>query len=326
MECSVPEDQLRYRNLTKAYFRVVSYDWVTYMRESNRHSENIPSNERKLWLAKKPVKEWSVDLPSTKDFKERVEKITPPKDLKPGTYYLFASHDPEFKEQENEVSYSSFWVSDLSLIVRSLRGSGNLEGFVLNANTGEPIQGAKVSSWKRENNRKIDLEPVSTDANGLFRIKQGRASIRVLVSHGGQKLSSKDLVYVYQNNNQYRPNERSVFFTDRTLYRPGQTIRYKGCPIISIRKKDNYKVIPNRDLTVVFRDSNNQEIAGPSTGQMTMDPSKVASLLRVTVLWAGCVFRLKVPIHRVARLILMWRSTSGPSFRSQWTPRRSRLC
>ncbi len=256
-----PKIQLRYRNLNKAYFRVISYDWVTYMRESNRHSEYIPSNERKQWLAKKPVKEWSVDLPPTKDFKERVEKITPPKDLKPGSYFLFASYDPEFKEEENQVSYSSFWVSDLSLIVRKLRGSGNLEGFVLNANTGEPIQGAKVRLWKRENNRKIDLEPVSTDANGLFRIKHARASIRVLVSHDGHKLSSKDLFYVYQNNNQSRPSERSVFFTDRSLYRPGQTIRFKGVSYHIDEEKDNYKVIPDRDLTVVFRDSNNQEIA-----------------------------------------------------------------
>jgi hypothetical protein len=109
-----PKIQLRYRNLSKAYFRVVSYDWVTYMRESDRRSEYISSEERMQWLAKKPAKEWSVDLPPTKDYKERVEKITPPKDLKPGSYFLFASHDPEFKEQENVVSYSSFWVSDLS--------------------------------------------------------------------------------------------------------------------------------------------------------------------------------------------------------------------
>tara|TARA_B110000008_G_scaffold275904_1_gene314212 strand:+ start:5426 stop:11533 length:6108 start_codon:yes stop_codon:yes gene_type:complete len=256
-----PKIQLRYRNLTKAYFRVVSYDWVTYMRESNRHSEYIPSNERKQWLAKKPVKEWSVDLPPTKDFKERVEKITPPKDLKPGSYFLFASYDPEFKEQENEVSYSSFWVSDLSVVTRTQRRSGNLEGFVLNAISGEPIQGAKVRSWKRENSRKIDLETVRTDANGLFSIKQDQARIRTLVSYQGQTLASTDFFYVIKINNRSRPNERSVFFTDRSLYRPGQTIRYKGVSYHIDQDKDNYKVIPNCDLTVVFRDSNNQEIA-----------------------------------------------------------------
>ena len=256
-----PNIQLCYRNLSKAYFRVVSYDWVTYMRESNRHSEYIPSNERKQWLAKKPVKEWSVDLPPTKDFKERVEKIIPPKDLKPGSYFLFASHDPEFKEQENVVSYSSFWVSDLSVVTRTQRGSGSLEGFVLNAISGEPIKGAKVRSWKRENSRKIDLQTVRTDANGLFSIKQDQARIRTLVSYQGQTLASTDFFYVIKINNHSRPNERSVFFTDRSLYRPGQTIRYKGVSYHIDQDKDNYKVIPNRDLTVVFRDSNNQEIA-----------------------------------------------------------------
>jgi uncharacterized protein YfaS (alpha-2-macroglobulin family) len=256
-----PKIQLRYRNLSKAYFRVVSYDWVTYMRESDRRSEYISSEERMQWLAKKPVKEWSVDLPPTKDYKERVEKITPPKDLKPGSYFLFASHDPEFKEQENVVSYSSFWVSDLSVVTRTQRRSGNLEGFVLNAISGEPIEGAKVRSWKRENSRKIDLETVRTDANGLFSIKQDQARIRTLVSYQGQTLASTDFFYVIKINNQSRPNERSVFFTDRSLYRPGQTIRYKGVSYHIDKEKDNYKVIPNRDLTVVFRDSNNQEIA-----------------------------------------------------------------
>ena len=50
-----------------------------------RRSESISSEERKQWLAKKPVKTWSVDLPPTKDFKERGEEITPPKELKPGS-------------------------------------------------------------------------------------------------------------------------------------------------------------------------------------------------------------------------------------------------
>ena len=66
----------------------------------HRHSENVPSNERKRWLAKKPVKEWSVDLPSTKDFKERVEKITPPKDLT-RNLLSFASHDLNLRNRKS---------------------------------------------------------------------------------------------------------------------------------------------------------------------------------------------------------------------------------
>ena len=134
------------------------------------------------WLNKQPLKEWSVDLAPTDDFKERVEKIECPKDLEPGSYFLFASHDPKFGEQENRVSYSSFWVSDLSLVDATLpHGSGALSGFVLNAITGEPVQGATVSFLSAErNNRQVELKATRTDANGLFSIKAGRTSLTVL--------------------------------------------------------------------------------------------------------------------------------------------------
>ena len=110
--------------------------------------EHVDHRRKGEWLNKQPLKEWSVDLAPTDDFKERVEKIDAPKDLEPGSYFLFASHDPKFGEQENRVSYSSFWVSDLSLVMRTRHGSGALEGFVLNAITGEPVQGTTVRSWK----------------------------------------------------------------------------------------------------------------------------------------------------------------------------------
>ena len=227
------------------------------------HPELVDHRRKGEWLNKQPLKEWSVDLAPTDDFKERVEKIDVPKDLEPGSYFLFASHDPKFGEQENRVSYSSFWVSDLSLVMRKYNhGSGALEGFVLNAITGEPVQGATVRSWKAErNNRQVELKATRTDANGLFSIKAGRTNLTVLASHQGQSLSTANSYYVNDHNSQRRPYERSVFFTDRSLYRPGQTIRYKGVSYRIDQENDNYKVIPNRDLTVVFRDRNNQEIA-----------------------------------------------------------------
>ena len=38
----------------------------------------------------------------------------------------------------------------------------------------------------------------------------------------------------------------SVFFTDRSIYRPGQTISYKGICIAVDQNQDNYTTIPNR--------------------------------------------------------------------------------
>ena len=52
-----------------------------------------------------------------------------------------------------------------------------------------------------------------------------------------------------------------VFFTDRSLYRPGQTIYFKGIAILVDQEGDNYKVLPNEQVNVVFRDVNGKEIA-----------------------------------------------------------------
>ena len=293
----MPNVELRYRNLTKAYFRVVSFDWVKRLQDTQRHPEYVDHRTKAEWLRRKPVKEWSVDLPPTEDFKQRVEKIPAPKGLEPGSYFLFASHDPKFGDKENRVSYSSFWVSDLSLVMRTRQGSGAIEGFVLNAISGEPVQGASVRAWKRErNNRRVELRATRTDANGLFKLQTNRTSLTILASHQGQSLATANDYYVNDRVNNPKPYERSVFFTDRSLYRPGQTIRYKGVSYRIDQANDNYKVIPNRDLTVVFRDRNNQEISrakhrtndyGSFDGSFTAPRDRLMGRMRIQIEGAG---------------------------------------
>src|SRR5204863_6436825 len=66
--------------------------------------------------------------------------------------------------------------------------------------------------------------------------------------------------YLYQNNQPPQAHEQTVFFTDRSLYRPGQTIQFKGIRIRFEHDKDNYTTVANRDLTVAFNDVNGQPI------------------------------------------------------------------
>jgi Large extracellular alpha-helical protein len=53
--------------------------------------------------------------------------------------------------------------------------------------------------------------------------------------------------------------ERTNFFTDRAIYRPGQTVHFKG--IIMKTKDDEKQIVANKQTQVVFRDANYQEIA-----------------------------------------------------------------
>ena len=121
-------------------------------------------------LGRKATKEWSADLPATQDYKERVEKLEAPRDLPPGFYFLVSSHDPKFGEKDNQVGVTALWVSKLSLVVRTRNGEGTVEGFVLDAQTGNPVPGATVRAWYHtNNNRRVGSDPTQSDNNGYFR-------------------------------------------------------------------------------------------------------------------------------------------------------------
>ncbi len=258
----LPAIDVRYRNVTKIYLRVVAFDFEDYTKSNRWQPEQLDQNQRKALLAQPPVKAWSADLPATEDFQERVESLAAPTDLKPGSYYLIASHNEQFNDADNQVSFTEFWVSGLALVIRTRNGEGIIEGFVLNAVTGEPLAGANVRAWQRGNNNQLaPIEPTKTDKNGLFRFDGDRRNAMVFhAAHDGQALSSINYYYSYRNNNQPRPDERTMFFTDRSLYRPGQTIHYKGICLVVDQQADNYKTIAGRNLTVILADVNGKEI------------------------------------------------------------------
>nr|MBC8291139.1 hypothetical protein [Planctomycetota bacterium] len=258
----LPNIDVRYKNLTKVYFRAVEYDWEQRLKgRGSRRPDYLDQNERKALLAKKPAAEWSVDLPATEDYQERQQLIPARDDLKPGSYFLISSHQQNFGEGNNRVNFCDFWVSDLALVIRNRNDEGIVEGFVLNNETGEPIVEANVRAWRGERAGWQSAGETTTDENGLFRLRGVNQKQLVLhAKHKDQELSTANYYYTYARNLRAKPYTRTMFFTDRSLYRPGQTVHYKGLCINVDAEKDSYKVLPNTNVTVVFQDPNGKEI------------------------------------------------------------------
>src|SRR5262249_51220517 len=156
-------------NLTRVYFRAIPSDYEQRLRTARHRPEYLSEQEQKALPTAKPVREWSADLPPTADFQERVEKLPAPTDRQPGFYFLVASHDPAFGADNNQVAYASFWVSKLALVMRPHRGTGVMEGFVLDAISGKPLAGAEVKVWYCDRARVRSGRTVKTVGNGLFR-------------------------------------------------------------------------------------------------------------------------------------------------------------
>src|ERR1044071_9088264 len=250
---------VHYHNVTNLYFRAVAYDWNLFLQKNHSRPDNLNEAERRVLLAQKPVLEWSAKLTPTADYKGRAEEVDAPA-LKAGFYFLLASPNPDFTENDNQVTYTDVWVSDLALVLRPREGI--IEGFVLEANSGEPVAGAEVTAWHLDpQGNRVPHPGLTTDTNGFFSFKpEQNHNYLFRTRHNGRELASQQEYAAYRSEPQ-RPGDQTLFFTDRAIYRPGQTVQYKGICLRVDPEKDDYKVLAGQDLTVVFADPNNKEIA-----------------------------------------------------------------
>jgi uncharacterized protein YfaS (alpha-2-macroglobulin family) len=255
---------VRYRNVEKVYFRAIAADWESFLDRKRQRPENIGQQEQQKLLAGHAALEWSAALPATADFKEHSFSTPAPTTLKPGFYFIFASHDPGFGAKNNQVSMTTVWVSELALVLRPR--DGWFEGFVLEAGSGEPIAGAEINAWYLDQNGvRVPCAPLSTDTNGFFRFQPvTQRAYLIRVQHRGRELASAQDLWNYdwrRQRDENGPRQQTIFFTDRTIYRPGQTIQYKGICLQTDQRSDDYTTLDGEQIEVVFRDVNGQEIA-----------------------------------------------------------------
>jgi hypothetical protein len=258
-----PALTVRYRNVEAVYFLAIPYDWDVFLEKRHNRPENLSEKERREILARKPALQWSAKLPPTTDYKDMTFTTPAPDSLKPGFYFIAASHDPKFGEGNNVVSMTEVWVSDLALVTRT--HDGKFEGFVLKAGSGEPVTGAEVSVWHLDNQGNRITDPtLTTDENGFYSLKPAQnAGYLFRARRDGQELATAGDLWTYGMNasQEQRPAAQTVFFTDRAIYRPGQTIQYKGICLWVDQTKDNYEVLKGEQVTVVFNDVNGKEVA-----------------------------------------------------------------
>ncbi|MFO0934904.1 MAG: alpha-2-macroglobulin family protein [Gemmataceae bacterium] len=295
-----PVVRVSYQNIDKVYLRAYAVDWEKRLSGNPRRwrPEQYEQQADQALLKEKPAASWSADLTPTPDHKARHEDIAVPKDIKPGFYFIYASADANFEMNDNSgpLAACPVWVSDLALIFRQNTGSGKLEGFVLKNQSGDPVNGATIRTWKRDNrNNQFVVGPVGkTDANGRFAIAiDQNTSWAAMAEFNGQKLASETDHYVYRNLGNRIPQQGQVaFFTDRAIYRPGQSVKFKGIAMRIDQEKDNYSTVANQKLNVIFSDVNGKEIAkldvktnefGSFSGSFTAPRDRLTGMMTIRV-------------------------------------------
>lgn len=258
-----PTLNVTYRNLRRIYFRAIPIDFAAHLVSSRTQSGSpvFPNRNPRLDQLRTPppALTWDTALPATPDYKERTVRLPAPTTLKPGFYYIVASSSRSLSTDDNQISVAAVWVSNLALITRFKSNRNTWSGLVVRADTGDPVAGATIRRYKLDRaGYYTQLAPLTTDANGRFVLSQADGSQTLVAEHNGQAVSNNAGYLSILNSP--ASTTRTFFFTDRAIYRPGQTIQYSGICVNADPKAGKYHVIADETVEVAFRDANGREI------------------------------------------------------------------
>ena len=263
---------LGFKTIPVVYFRLVKINEdISKDRMEYEEDENYWSRIAKL----SPVKTWTQPVPSTKDYRSHNAEIKVD-GLPTGRYLLIASGNEGFSIENNPLASAELYVSNISFV----HSGGHY--FVLNRKNGLPIDGARVQVWnsrydynKRANVMdKADL--LKTDKNGQFILpeKQSRENyyndVHLEISTGTDYLfmnQSLPRAYHSAQVNHKNPVEweeeraKYYFFTDRSIYRPGQSVFFKAIGLTADATSGHPKLYKPESVEMVLWDANFVQVA-----------------------------------------------------------------
>jgi uncharacterized protein YfaS (alpha-2-macroglobulin family) len=247
---------LNYRNIDKVWIKVMhNPKGINVMNQIEW--EKIPAYLNSLEV----VQTKNFNLPDLKDYKNHSTEVGLD-GLPLGAWVVMSSDNAEFSNTKGQVTYSLFDVTNLAAI--SIANSGKSSFLIAHRNTGAPLSGVKGDFYKQIYNyttNKADMVyamSAISDANGLMEPKSPTVNENYFgcFSLGNDTLWSGNF-YSYEQP-QPQLNNEIQFFTDRSMYRPGQQLFFKGI-VFQRNEKSIPMILPKTTVTVRLYDANGQE-------------------------------------------------------------------
>ena len=214
--------------------------------------KNLEGFTLRLFQAKKLIKEQHFAVLRPEDYRTQ-DTVFTFQAPEVGEYVMRIIPDIRAKRD----SESKFNVTRFKALTCRLPGN-QYEVVTLDGQTGHPIPNAKVTLYT--NDEKL-LQEFTTGTDGKV-VFPWKSDYRYLKAAKGAD-TAMPLQGVYGGSYGYygdenKALEQMTLLTDRSLYRPGQTVYVKG--IAYTQKADTANVLPNKEYTVILTDANNQEV------------------------------------------------------------------
>jgi hypothetical protein len=246
--------QINYKNLQKIWVKVVKtpmdQEWWNSI-EWDKHIAALNA------IKPQQSRTWEVLNPG--DFYDHETEFKLDK-MGVGAYTVLASDNPDFNPAKENVSFSRFIVSNLAVVPITEKGLPHY--VVTHRETGAPLSGVKADFYQniynsnRGRNERKHMGSAVSDVNGVVSRTFGEhENGEVTYSQGNDTLPGGN----YYNYRYYggRSHRGVQFFTDRSLYRPGQLVYFKAV-LFSRDDKSKPAILPGEPVVVHFYDANHQ--------------------------------------------------------------------
>ncbi len=207
-------------------------------------------------------KDFSRNYYGRPDYEEVKDSIEIGGNLPLGAYLMEVTSDNTGIAPQREL----FYVSNLAVMIQQLPDDKH-RYVVVNATDGQPVPGAKIMLYDRDYDvktgkwKRLVHARLTTDENGEAYFKNVDGN--VLISTNNDKFTPAKNIYLSRTRYYERKDDKieHQLFTDRSIYRPGQTVHASA--ISYIVKKGLDASVPGKsmELNFILRDSNWKQVA-----------------------------------------------------------------
>ncbi|MBK9012787.1 MAG: hypothetical protein IPM82_01130 [Saprospiraceae bacterium] len=260
--------KIDYHNAKQAWLKVIRMDDKRRKEIEKLDSENDALERLHAYLNSLPaVKTTTANLPDDGDF--RAHSVEVKMDGLPlGQYIVMLSDNQSFQGEKTNVSFLNMHVSNFGYWQRQDEG-GISNAIIFNRENGQPLKGVKVEVMVQNYNqlgRKYEWKRkhlLETNADGFITVPTGGLddrNFKFLICQGKDTLDTGDNFYKSNYRNQPRPYQKTQFFLDRAIYRPGQTVYFKGIGL-QFDEKRMPTILKKETVRVEFLDANYQPVS-----------------------------------------------------------------
>lgn len=207
-------------------------------------------------------KDYSRNYYGRPDYEEVKDSIEIGGNLPLGAYLMEVTSDNTGIAPQREL----FYVSNLAVMIQQLPDDKH-RYVVVNATDGQPVPGAKIMLYDRDYDvktgkwKRLVHARLTTDENGEAYFKNVDGN--VLISTSNDKFTPAKDIYLSRTRYYERKDDKikHQLFTDRSIYRPGQTVHASA--ISYIVKKGLDASVPGKsmELNFILRDANWKQVA-----------------------------------------------------------------